>query len=230
MNKTQTKDVRMFVATDECLNQNQSKWAAINAITNARNKLNANITTIKNFDQQKASSLSNPVTSNKEKVKEQLEHKISVLAGIVASYAAANNLKEISEKVKLLSKGFSKKRETDIEPNVKSFLVLVNELMPYLGDYAITNDMVNDAQNALTQFIGLVGVPRTMRVKNSSAKKEMDDLIGETKRLLSEQMDNLMLRFKLTDSEFFNSYTKARAIVDTGVRHREKPEEPQTPV
>ena len=126
MNKTQSKDVRMFVATDECLNQNQSKWGAINAITNARNKLNANITAIKNFDQQKASSLSNPVTSNKEKVKEQLENKISVLAGIVASYAAANNLKEISEKVKLLSKGFSKKRETDIEPNVKSFLIVVN--------------------------------------------------------------------------------------------------------
>ena len=102
--------------------------------------------------------------------------------------------------------------------------------MPALGDYAITPDMVNDAQNALSQFISLVGAPRTMRVKKKKKKKEMDELITGTKRLLNEQLDNLMLRFKLTDSEFFNSYTRARAIVDTGIKHREKPEEPQTPV
>jgi len=222
MNKMQTKDLRMFGATDECMNQNQTKWVTIQAIVRLKNLLSQNISTIKDLDQKKESTVSNPITLNKEKIKDLLEGKIEVLYGIVYSYATANQLKELAQKVKLLSKGFAKKRETDIEPKVNTFLLLVRELLPKLSDYSLTEEMVVDAETTRDQFVALVGVPRNMRIQSSSTKKQMNDLINETMGLLTQQLDKLMLRFKSTDIDFYNSYIQSRTIVEPATRHREK--------
>lgn len=222
MNKTQTKDLRMFGATDECMNQNQTKWMNILAISLLKNKLVQNIGAIKGFDQKKSSSLSNPVTTNKDKLKELLEVKIEVLEGIVLSYAYANKMSELVKKVELLSKGFSKKRETDIEPNVKTFLTLVRELQPQLAGYELTEEMIVEVETTRDQFVALVGAPRSTIVQGSSATSQLEILIKETKDLLTQQLDNLMLRFKANDAEFYNSYVQSRLVVEPATSHREK--------
>lgn len=225
MNKTLTKDVRMFGTTDECLNLNYSKWAQIPAFVQVKNKLSQNIEILKELNQKKSSSASNPVTTNKDKIKDLLEVKVEVLKGIVLSYAYANNMSELVKKVELLSKGFTKKRETDIEPNVNSFLELVRELLPQLGDYALTEEMVNDVETTCNQFVVLVGAPRTMIVQGSSANQQIEKLVKDTKNLLNQQLDNLMLRFVSTDVDFYNSYLQSRMIVEMATRPRDKPDD-----
>lgn len=225
MNKTQTKVVRMFATTVECLSANEAKWTNINAIAQLKNNLDQRLQHVKELDQRKTSTMSNPVTANKEKLKELLDDKVEVITGIMASYAEANELKELAQKVKILSKGFTKKRETDIEPRVNNILVMVRELMPKLADYALTEEMVVDAESFRDQFVALVGIPRSLRVQNSSAKKQIDDLISETQGLLTKQLDNLMLRFKISDPDFYNSYIQARIVVETATRHRDKTEQ-----
>ncbi len=225
MNKSLTKDVRMFGTTEECLNKNQAKWENIPAIVQLKSTLSRNIVTIKEQDQTKSASASNPVTTNKDRLKELLEIKFEVLKGIVLSYAHATNRSELVKKVKLLSKGFSKKRETDIEPNVNAFLELVLELLPELGGYELTEEMADDAKSTLHEFVALVGAPRSMVVQSSSANKQIDKLVKETKDLLNLQLDNLMLRFKTADVDFFNSYSQSRIIVEPATRHRDKPDD-----
>jgi hypothetical protein len=224
MNKSQAKDTRMFAATDECMNQNQVKWTNILAISLIKDKLVQNMVNIKELDQKKSSSVSTPVTTNKEKTKELLEESIEILAGIVSSYAEAKGLKEIAQKVKLLTQSFAKKRETDIEPKVNAFLKLVRELMPELSDYALTEAMVVEAETLRNQLVAMIGSPRNLTVQGSSANKQVDTLITETKNLLSKQLDGLMLRFRTTESEFYNSYLQARTIVEPATHHKDKPD------
>ncbi len=181
-----------------------------------------NIVDIKELDQKKSSSASNPVTTNKDKMKELLEVKIEVLEGIVRSYAYANGMTELVKKVELLSKGFSKKRETDIEPNVKTFLEIVRELQPQLAGYELTEEMIVDVETTRDQFVALVGAPRTTIVRSSSANNQLTKLVKETKNLLNQQLDNLMLRFKTSDLAFYNSYVQSRIIVEPATQHREK--------
>jgi DNA-binding phage protein len=222
MNKQQTKETRMFNATDECMNQNQIKWMNILAISLIKDKLTQNIEVIKGLDQKKSATPSNPVTTNKVKLKELLEVKIEVLQGIVRSFAYANGMSELVKKVELLSKGFSKKRETDIEPNVKTFLELVRELQPQLAGYELTEEMIVDVETTRDQFVALVGAPRTTIVQSSSANSQMEKLVKETKDLLTQQLDNLMLRFKTSDPAFYNSYIQSRIVVEPATQHREK--------
>jgi len=222
MNKSQTKDVRMFGTTDECMNQNQAKWENILAIAQVKNQLSKNIVILKELDQKKSSSASNPVTTNKDKQKDLLEIKIEVLKGIILSYAYANEMSELVKRVKLLSKGISKKRETDIEPNVKNFLTLVRELQPQMAGYALTEEMIAEVETIRDQFVALVGAPRSLVVQSSSAIKQIDNLVKGTKDLLTRQLDNLMLRFKASDVDFYNSYVQSRMVVEPATRHREK--------
>jgi hypothetical protein len=226
MNKLQAKDARMFAATEECMNQNQVKWMNILAISLLKDKLARNIASIKELDEKKSSNLSSPVTFNKDKTKELLEVKSDVLKGIVLSYAYANKMPELVKKVELLfSKGFSKKRETDIEPNLKTFLELVRELQPQLAGYQLTDEMIADVETTRDQFLALIGAPRAMVVKGSSANTQIDIIIKETKDLLTQQLDNLMFRFKEKEIEFYNSYIQSRIVVEPATSHREKPDE-----
>lgn len=228
MNKTQTKEARMFAATEECMNQNQVKWMNILAISLIKDKLTQNIEVLKGLDQKKSSSASNPVTTNKDKMKELLEVKIEVLEGIVRSYAYANGMTEIVKKVELLSKGFSKKRETDIEPNVKTFLELVRELQPQMAGYEMTEEMIVDVETTRDQFVALVGTPRTTIIQSSSANNQLAKLVKETKNLLTQQLDNLILRFKTSDPAFYNSYVQSRIVVELATSHRNKPDDKPT--
>ena len=225
MNKSMTKDVRMFGATEECLNQNQSKWENIAAIAHVKRKISQHLMSIKDLDQKKSASASNPVTVGKDKMREMLEAKSEVLKGIVLSYAYANNRSDLVKKVELLAKGFSKKRETEIEPNVNAFLEIARELQPQLADYNLTEEMIVDVEETCREFAAMVGAPRSMVVQSSSANKQLDKLVKETRDLLIQQLDNLMLRFKTSDAEFFNSYIQSRIIVEPATRHRDKPEE-----
>ena len=225
MNKTQTKEARMFATTEECMNQNQVKWMNILAISLIKDKLTQNIAALKELDKQKSSTVSNPVTTNKDKMKELLEAKIEVLVGIVLSYAHANEMSELVKKVELLSKGFTKKRETDIEPNVKSFLELVRELQSQLEGYELSEEMIVDVETTRDQFVVLVGAPRTTIVQSSSANSQITKLVKDTKNLLNKQLDNLMLRFKTSESAFYNSYVQSRIVVEPATSHRDKPED-----
>jgi len=225
MNKTLTKEARMFATTEECMNQNQVKWMNILAISLIKDKLTQNIAALKELDKTKSSTASSPVTNNKDKMKDLLEAKIEVLLGIIRSYAYAKEMSELIKKVELLSKGFTKKRETDIEPNVKSFLELVRELQSQLEGYELTEDMIVDVETTRDQFVSLVGAPRTTIVQSSSANSQIAKLVKDTKNLLSQQLDNLMLRFKTSDPVFYNSYIQARMVVEPATSHRNKPDD-----
>lgn len=225
MNKNQTKEVKMFGTTDQCLSDNQAKWEAIPVMVQLKSKLDQNISLIKELNQKKSSNLSSPVTANKDTTKELLDDSIEILSGIAISYAEDKKLKEVAQKVKLLTKRLTKIREADIEPNVSTFLKLVRELLPELVDYALTEEMVVEAETLRDQFVSMVGTPRNLTVKGSAANKQVDNLISETKNLLTNQLDTLMPRFKKTESEFYNSYFQARAIVEPATQHKAKPEE-----
>lgn len=222
MNKLQTKDVKMFGTTDECMSDNQAKWESILAIVQLKNRLNQNLSLIKGLNNKKSTTLSNPVTANKEKTKELLEEHIEILEGIVSAYAEAKELKEVAKKVKLLTKSFARKRETDIEPKVNAFLTLVRELMPEMTGYALTEEMVVEAETIRDQFVAMVGAPRGLTVQSSSANKQVDALITETKNLLTNQLDGLMRRFRSKESEFYNSYLQSRTVVEPATHHKDK--------
>lgn len=222
MNKIQTKDFRMFGTTNDCMDEYSAKWEHILAIVQLKNRLQQNILALKELDLKKTSTVSNPVTLNKEQMKDLLADEIEILAGIATSYAEANDLTELKQKVKLYTKGLAKKREMEIEPNASSFLTMLRELQPQLEDYALTEEMIAKAETLRDQFAALVGAPRTVIVQGSSANNQMDVLIAETLRFLNKQLDNLMLRFKGSSPEFYNAYLQARIIVEPASQSRNK--------
>jgi hypothetical protein len=105
---------------------------------------------------------------------------------------------------------------------VKTFLELVRELQPQMEGYELTEEMIVDVETTRDQFVALVGAPRTTIVQSSSANSQITKLVKETKNLLTQQLDNLMLRFKTTDPAFYNSYVQSRIVVEPATSHRDK--------
>lgn len=104
--------------------------------------------------------------------------------------------------------------DREFAQTVKGIVNLSTEYLPELADQAVTEDQITEVTTSLDDFYELIGMPRSVVVQTSTAGKELDQLIKETNDLLNHQLDMVMLRFKLSDTSFYDGYERARVIVD----------------
>ena len=213
MNIVQTKHQRMFLNTQTSLNNNTSLWNTIPILVSMKNDLDELIQRIE-AQNEKTNPGSVEITANKEQVKNGLVQKAMSLSGTLQAYAAINNLPEITAKVKLTKTDISRARETDIEALVKPLIDIARKNMKQLVDFVVTEEIVSDLETSLDDFKVLIGQPRTIRNQAFAAMTLMDELFDATNDILKNKLDKLMIRFKLTNTEFYSEYERARTIVD----------------
>jgi len=78
----------------------------------------------------------------------------------------------------------------------------------------LTDEMIVEAETTLDDFKALIGQPRHIRNQAYAAMTVLEELIDTTNALLKEKLDKLMIRFSVTDPEFYDVYLRARTIVD----------------
>ena len=63
-----------------------------------------------------------------------------------------------------------------------------------------------------------------MRTENGAALKQLQAQLDQVRTILEEQVDGVMLKFKASAPDFFNSYTAARKVVGQPGGHAGKTE------
>lgn len=130
------------------------------------------------------------------------------------AFAAVNGDPELAEKVSLSKSDIVRCRETDLEAMVVPVITEARNHMEALTDYLVTEDMIVEVETSLDNFKALIGQPRTIRNKAFVAKTVLSDLFDQMDDLLKNQLDKLMIRYSITDNDFYEEYTRARVIVD----------------
>ncbi len=213
MNKIQTKHLRMFINTQEALDENTNLWSGIPIVVNVKNNLDELIQRIEEQNE-KTNPGSQAITTNKNKTLQNLIEKVMALAGTMQAFAAFNDDTILAGKVKLTKSAIIQARETDVEAMLKPIITAARENLSGLADFMVTEEMVTEVETSLDNFKTLIGQPRNIRNQAFAAMSLLDELFETTNNLIKNKLDKLMFRFEFTNTEFYSAYKRARVIVD----------------
>lgn len=213
MNKTQTKQYRMFLATQETLDANSPLWNTIPILLTSKNNLDELIQRVAEVNEKTVSN-SKAVTADKSATLNNLTGKTMTISGILQAFAAVTGNIILAGKVKLVKSDIERARETDVEALIAPIISEAHKHIADLADYGLTEDMIVELETSLDDFKVLIGQPRTVRNQAFAAMTLLDELFDAANDVVKNKLDKLMIRFKFTNTEFYSEYERARTIVD----------------
>ncbi len=216
----------MYVTVESVLKQNQTIWQAVVAITNAYNALKAHIQSIQDYATSH-SSTTKGATASKRAARVTMVDAALEVAGAVRAYASANHDEELRAKAAFQPSNFNRLRDTEVSGFCQSIHDAANDVVGSLGDQGVTAATLTAFQAKIDAYNGAVAKPRTARSSNRAAGALMEAEFEETDKLLEDQLDALVVRFKTTQPAFYQAYVAARSIVDDAAGRNGAEETPQ---
>jgi hypothetical protein len=151
-------------------------------------------------------------TTAKGRLKEKMLMDVMILAGALKAYASVNEDAALAKDVSVTISDLKRYKETDIDDVCASILNKAKAVIKDLKDFGATKAEVDAATASINEFRDLVGKPKSAIMKIKSLNEQTAALFKASDKLLEEQMDSLMVRFKATNEVFYKEYFSARRI------------------
>jgi len=216
MDDKQTRKLNMTNATLEVMDDNNALWSVIPAIVTKNGQVTTSRNEIVQLALEQGTDISGNTTDkdNKRKLMADAAYEI---AKPLTTYAIDTNNEVLKGEIDFELTDFTTGKDIDARDNAQLVHDRANSNIGSLGDYNINAAMLTTLQDRINGFGAVIGRPRAAR----SEKKSKTEAIVDEFVLLEgflEGLDNLMVTFRTSESEFFDSYKTAREVVDTGNR------------
>jgi len=216
MDDKQTRKLNMTNATLEVMDDNNAFWAGIPAIVTKKGQVEASRDEIVSLAQEQGTDISGN-TADKDTKRLAMANAAYEITKPLTAYAQDTGNEVLEAEIDFELTDFTTGKDIDARDNAQLVRDRANTYIGALANYNITPALVTALQDKITAFANVIGSPRAAR----STKKSKTEAIAEEFVLLEgflEGLDNLMVTFRTSQSEFFDSYTAAREVVDTGGR------------
>jgi len=214
-------ELSSHVAVENVLNENQSIWQVVPAILAAYNALKTHIKAIQDFATAHKRSTKG-VTATKRLRRIAMTDTTVEVAGGVRAYASAKSDEELLAKVALLPSDYFRARDTEVAGLCQGVHDAANAIVGSLADQGVTADGLKDLPDKIDEYSETVGKPRSAASNNRAAGKLADAEFEAAEKLLVEQLDGLILKFKTSQPAFYNAYRSARETVNNAAGHNGK--------
>lgn len=212
MNKNQTNHFDMLRNVQSFLSENSSECSAIPRILTYKDKLDENITKLGEKTSNSIDSIS--VSGKKDKLKEEIAIKGSVLSGTLTAFAHEKGDTDMAKKVNFSKSSIHKLKENELVPTIKFLVSVAREYINDLADFGLTGATLETLDGMANEYNELVGKPRSIQNKKFVSQGEVEQLLTDANNLLRNQLDKLMLAFRESNPAFYDGYHRARVIVD----------------
>ncbi len=89
-----------------------------------------------------------------------------------------------------------------------------NENMEALAEFGVTPDVITELTSSVDDFNALIGKTRTILSQKYAALNTIEELFDEGNQILKLNLDNSMLIYRKSQTEFYQRYQSARNIID----------------
>lgn len=212
MNQKQINRLEMLQATNDHLDSNPEVWTAIPVIGTYKNQL------VQLIDQIKSEALKQDaaqvfVGKSQRDLKKQIADKMDIADDILEAYAADTNDPELLSRTANSYSDYFKLGNEDFEIKVKNVIDIAEAHLDVTVDYGANAAQLDDIKADLNLFLARRGKPRAYQIASKTATLNLEDLFKEVTVVL-KKMDNVINRFKRSNTTFYNGYNAARIIVD----------------
>jgi hypothetical protein len=216
--------LNMFLTVQAVVGKNQSLWQPLKAFAAAVVELTDRINSI-NALSQSLNGGTKGVTAGKRQARHAMADAAEEAAGAVGAYASKKGDVELEAKVDYSASEILRVRDTLAANLCQAIHDTAKENLNALGTYGVTAKTLAALQTSIDSYRRSQSKPRTMRTDNRATQEQLTTEFAAIDKLLNEQLDRLMAKFKTTQPAFFTAYTAAREIVDNPGGHAGKSDE-----
>lgn len=211
MDTKTTNSLNMLQTTQLCMESNKTLFKDIPAFAKASEELDAIVTGILDAQRQQASK--EGLADAKATVRTELAEAAHEIAALTHACAVANGKETIARRTDLSLSDVQAGTEAVFIDRCKGILADADEISDESDDFGVTTAKLKNVKDLLAEFEDLKPQPRAGAAIGRSATRRIETLNGRAADLLRGQLDRLMVQFKKTQPEFFESYQAARKIV-----------------
>jgi hypothetical protein len=152
-------------------------------------------------------------TTDKGLAKRLLAYRTSEICGPAVAYAVSVGDNTMKARVDFSFSDLYQTRDENLPPRILGIIQALTALaaIPASG---ITAGDVTEVTDLLAAYEAASDQPRAITVVKKSAGISLKTELSAALKLLSEQLDNQMLRYRTSNPGFYNGYLAARVIVD----------------
>lgn len=219
MDKKYFQKDKMVSNVKDVLLKRKSEWSANVAFSKAYEKLDALHTEAKEYDLQHVSGKS--TTAKKDQAIEKMVEATLIGTGNAMAYASSVTDKELKTQFDYSKTSLSKGTEKEICSNCMKIYTEMLKIKDKLVPDFMQAEELDAIKEAIETATNLLDKPQGVRRMSKSNKEKMIAVFAEIMKLLNEQLDKLMLKFKVKSPDFYLEYSNARVI---GGRKKKKDE------
>lgn len=210
-----------YKAVETVLDENQNIWQGLVAFVAAVAAFKTSIQTINGLEQSRNGGTKG-VTASKQAKRDAMSAAALEVAGGVRAYASANDDKELLAKVDYSASDFRNARDTEAATICQGIRDTANANVANLADCGVTANDLAALQTKINAYNAAIGKPRTKLSTNRAAGAMMDAEFDAADKVLDEQLDGLIEKYKVSQPSFYQAYVAAREIVDNAPGHNGK--------
>jgi hypothetical protein len=218
MTTRQENKLSMYLATKKCLSDNNALWVVFPGIASVVTLFFSKITLIQNTENRQQKSSKGASTSKKEK-KIALIDMLLVVIGGIKSYAKDVNDEELFSSVDFSQSELEKLGDSLLIDRANLIIGIANANAANILDKGITAVVLGDLQTLITEYENAVSGPRTVISDKKTATAQLAVLFAQTDELLKDNLDGLILQFKIPNNDFYRNYFNNRIVLDLGTQH-----------
>lgn len=215
MTDRQIAKFSMYTVVDAILDANSALFASLAALVTAHTTLKAKIAAISSAsEQQKTVTLG--ATPDKNFTREALRTTTVTNAGLLFAYAVSTNDIILQELSRLTYTDLKELKDDELAERAQTIHDNANTHIASLAPFGITAAVLTSYQTLIDSYEVKAPIPRAKTSEQVALTEQVKTLIKETDSLLKNTVDKLMLNFKISEPEFYNTYKAGREIIDIG--------------
>jgi hypothetical protein len=170
------------------------------------------------------------VAEDKDAARKAMCKKALVVAGGVAAYAYQAENRELFTRVDTKLSILMGGRGKDSRDKCSDILTAATENLAHLAEFEVTQEDLDELKGLIDDYDELAPQPQLVKGKIKGTGQMIEAAFDRADGILTNALDNLMLRFEKPQPAFFRDYMNARTIIDRPGGHGNgEPEAPTPP-
>lgn len=159
------------------------------------------------------------ISSGKKQFRQEIARQAHTISAAIATYAAAQNNQQLMAAMNFTQSELFRGTDPDLGAKVANILASARSLSAELKNYGITDEMVDAFGKLVDQYLPAANSPRSSLADRKQAAQLIKEGLNEVRAQLKNQLDKLMLQFKTSHPDFYNTYIFKRAVISPAYRN-----------
>lgn len=217
MNQLQLARYKAYTVALAHLKENEEITKDVPAFAKVYGNIKAlldNITVAGNLQEEKQQA----VSTGKYEYQAAIGQQALTIAAAIVTYAVSIKDGELKESMNFTRTELSYVTDAELGARASNILTTAKKLEEPLQEYGVSAEMIASLARLTEQYLPEANKTRTHTARRKNATQQIGDAIKQAQELMDNQLDKLMIRYQVSNPEFYNQYIINRTVINPARR------------